>query len=167
MYIYLLTSVASKKNLAFDHRPELLNYLRQGLPDCNIRVYQKTTKPELDEANVMFKIIQARLHTLQFLCQLIEETRARSVLRPPFLAGRVEIQPNLHWKTLAQVYDIDLDLLTKEQSLIEDYCDDVTAKSIIFFHHFCRKIVYARSIKEINDIRDQIQQQELLSTLNS
>ena len=167
MYIYLLTSVASKKNLAFDHRPELLNYLRQGLPDCNICVYQKTTKPELDEANVMFKIIQARLHTLQFLCRVIEETRARSVLRPPFLAGRVEMQPTLHWKIFAQAYDIDLGLLTKEQSLIEDYCDDVTVKSIIFFHHFCRKIVYARSIKEINDIRDRIQQQDLLSKLNS
>ena len=167
MYTYLLTSVASKKNLAFDRRPELLNYLRQGLPDCNIYVYPKMYDYKLDTSNVMFAIIRARLNALQFLCSVIEETRARSVLRPPFLAGRVEIQPNLHWKIFAQAYDIDLGLLTKEQSLIEDYCDDVTAKSIIFFHHFCRKIVYARSIKEINDIRDQIRQQELLSTLNS
>ncbi len=167
MYTYLLTSVGSKKNLAFDHRPELLNYLRQGLPDCNIYVYPKMYDYKLDTSNVMFAIIQARLAALQFLCQVIEETRARSVLRPPFLEGRIEIPPNLHWKTLAQEYDIDLDLLTKEQSLIEDYCDDVTAKSIIFFHFFCIQIVHARSLGEIDEIKTQIRRHEQLSTINS
>ena len=167
MYIYLLTSVASKKNLAFDHRPELLNYLRQGLPDCNIYVYPKMSDYKLDTSNVMFAIIQARLDALRFLCLVIEETRARSILRPPFLKGRAKIEPNLHWNTLAQQYDISLDLLIKEQNQIEDYCDDVTAKSIIFFHYFCKQIIHAQSLIEIKNIKTQIRRHEQVSTINS
>ena len=167
MYTYLLTSAASKKNLAFDHRPELLNYLRQGLPDCNIYVYPKMYNYKLDTSNVMFAIIQARLNALQFLCLVIEETRARSILRPPFLNGRTKIEPNLHWNTLAQKYDISLDLLIKEQNLLEDYYDDVTAKSIIFFHFFCKQIIHAQSLKEIKEIETQIRRHERISTINS
>jgi len=168
MYTYLLTTIEHNKNLAQDDRPDLLNFIRQDirLTDCQVTVSPKQ-KFELDESNIMFHLIQARLNALRFLCLTIEQIRANTIMRPPFLNDRFEISSTLYWKTLAQTYDIDLDLLAKEQNLIEDYRNDVCMKSIIFFHHFCKKIVHAGSLKEVEVIRTQIPQYKILSITNA
>jgi len=159
-YVYVLTDFKTGIIQAVDYSPNLLNYLRYGIPDSVIKVYPKNVSFEFIPG-----LIQQKLSFLKELSLIIESKLCNLVKYPPFLPNYVPISKN--YETIAQCKKLDISLndLIKENDLFKDSFSVMSEKFQILFEYWVQKINEIDNKEDIDKVFGFIQSKKFIITL--
>ena len=165
MYKYALRSVSTKKIIAQDRRPELLNYLRLGLPDCELIVSDETHDVVSDNSGV-WALVPLKLKQLKYLSLEMEQMLATSMLQPVFVSALDHLDVRDSLNHFAREHELDLESYVKTRNLLVVQQKETRDRCWVFFERYARQIARACSSAELDLIGIEIHRWIKNSTKN-